>query len=462
MVPDMETTTPADSPSVLLSFKAGNVRSFREEFKLDLLATALAEPTVRRAVTWRQGGSPVDVLPAAGIFGANASGKTNVLRAMDDLRSLVVGSFRSGRPSGGVPRRPFLLDDDSVRQPSKFEVDLVLHGIRHQYGLTIDKERVLDEWAVNFPKGRSTLLFSRNMNELEYGATDRSKSRTVAEILRPNALFLSTAASANHPLLLPLYNWFERNFLLAEAQSRGLRQLMTAQMLQDERLHEQVLTFLREADLGITDAAVEEVDPEFRDRMKRAVAVLLEDARDEVDIESAVELAPGIHLTHQGERSRPVQFNAVDESHGTMVWLGIVGPVIHALRNGSVLLADELDASLHPVLVAHVVALFQDPETNPRRAQVIFNSHDTTLLGDSAGVGLSGGRTRLLGRDQVWFTEKENNGATRLYPLSDLSPRKDEAVERRYISGRYGAVPIVAKGRVDAAVKDALSDYATR
>ena len=457
----MGTSMPADSPSVLLSFKAGNVLSFRDEFKLDLLATSLAEPIARRSVTWREGGSPIEVLPAAGIFGANASGKTNVLRAMDDLRSLVLGSFRSGRPSGGVTRRPFRLDKESVSEASKFEVDLVLHGVRHQYGVTVDNERVLDEWAVSYPKGRSTLLFSRDLDRLEFGASERSKSRAVAEILRPNALFLSTAASANHPVLLPLYNWFERNFLLAEAQSRGLRQMFTAQMLDDEAVRDQVLTFLREADLGITGAAVEEVDPEFRDRMKRAVAVLLEDARDEIDIESAMEFPPGINLTHQGSNG-PVQFNSADESLGTLVWLGLVGPVIHALRSGSVLLADELDASLHPVLVAYLVALFQDPETNPHRAQVIFNSHDTTLLGDAAGVGLSGGATRLLGRDQVWFTEKENNGSTRLYPLSDLSPRKDEAVERRYISGRYGAVPIVAKGRVHAAIQDALHEYSTR
>ncbi len=456
----MTTTNPA-LPSVLISFTAENVRSFRDEFKLDLLATALAEPTVRREVPWREDGSPIYVLPAAGIFGANASGKTNVLRAMDDLRSLVLSSFRLGRPGGGLLRRPFLLDESSASRPSRFEVDLVLHGIRHQYGVTIDSERVLDEWAVSFPRGRSTLLFSRQLDDVEYGAADRPKSRAVSEILRPNALFLSTAASANHPGLLPLYNWFERNFLLAEAQSRGLRQLFTAQMLEDESISREVLTFLREADLGLVGATVEAVDSDFRDRMRRAVAVLLEDSRVEVDLESEMEIPPGINLTHQGSAGS-VQFTAADESLGTLVWLGLVGPVIHALREGSVLLADELDASLHPVLVAHVVALFQDPETNPRRAQLLFNSHDTTLLGESTGVGLTGGSSRLLGRDQVWFTEKENNGRTRLYPLSDLSPRKDEAVEKRYISGRYGAVPIIAKGRVQTAIRNALGDYAAR
>jgi AAA15 family ATPase/GTPase len=126
------------------------------------------------------------------------------------------------------------------------------------------------------------------------------------------------------------------------------------------------------------------------------------------------------------------------------VWLGLAGPIIDALDEGSVLLVDELDASLHPVLVRQIVRLFQSTETNPRRAQLIFNSHDINLLGDSQS-------TRTLGRDQIWFTEKDESGATKLFALSDLNPRKEEAVGKRYLAGRYGALPIVA----DADFEDA-------
>jgi hypothetical protein len=140
-----------------------------------------------------------------------------------------------------------------------------------------------------------------------------------------------------------------------------------------------------------------------------------------------------------------VDLDPNDESLGTLVWFGLIGPVIDSLAKGSVFLADELDSSLHPALVSQLVRLFQDPETNPHRAQLIFNSHDATLLGDSG--------TRQLGRDQIWFTEKLRGGSTRLYPLIDLEPRKEEAVGRRYLAGRYGATPILSDHEFMAAAE---------
>jgi uncharacterized protein len=144
----------------------------------------------------------------------------------------------------------------------------------------------------------------------------------------------------------------------------------------------------------------------------------------------------GLVLSHRGKRGE-VELDLQDESLGTLVWLGLVGPVVEALASGRVLLADELEASLHPALVTQLVKAFQDSESNPNCAQLLFNSHEAALLGDSV-------HDRVLGRDQVWFTEKLSDGSTRLYPLTDLNPRKDEAVSRRYIAGRYGGTPIVS------------------
>ncbi len=152
----------------------------------------------------------------------------------------------------------------------------------------------------------------------------------------------------------------------------------------------------------------------------------------------------GVSLVHEGAAGS-VEFERQDESLGTLVWFGLVGPVLESLARGTLLLADELDSSLHPDLVRQLVRLFQDSSTNPFRAQLIFNSHDPTLLGDSAG-------DRPLGRDQVWFTEKDADGASRLYPLSDLDPRKEEAVAKRYLAGRYGAKPIISHQEFAAAV----------
>lgn len=432
-------------PSVLLSFRAENARSFRGEIELSLLATGVAEREYVRRVEWRDGGSPVSVLPVAAVFGANGSGKSNVLKLMDDMRSHVLHSFRHGDPTGGIPRRPFLLDKRAAGEPTRFEVDLVLNGVRHEYGFTIDDQRVREEWAFRYPKGRAALLFQRDGDQVEVGGSERQKSRAVLELLRPNALYLSTAASANHPILLPLYRWFSRNLLLAEAASRELRQALTTEMLGDERRRAQVLTLLQAADLGIVGAQKHAPDPVMQERLRRAIRILngLEGEPDGDEGPTFEEL--GVRLTHRGV-DEDVELDADDESLGTRVWFGLIGPVVDALENGSVFLADELDASLHPALVAELIRLFQDPATNPRRAQLIFNSHDASLLGDAIG-------DRLLGRDQIWFTEKRNDGTTRLYPLVDLEPRKQEAIGKRYLAGRYGAVPILSHQEFAAAAE---------
>ncbi len=414
-----------------------------------MLATALADKSVIQHARWREGGNRVGVLPVAGIFGANGSGKTNVLRLMDDMREHVLHSFRSGSPSGGVPRRSFLLSQKSKGAPSRFEIDIVLEGVRHEYGFSFDDDRFVEEWAYRYPHGRAALLFRRRGIEVNLGAADRSKGRAVRELLRPNALFLSTAASASHPSLLPLYTWFSRNMLLAEVRTRSFRQAFTTQMLEDEALRQRVLDLLRAADLGVTGARTLELDPVMKERLQRAVRILAGEDTEVDSEEDTVISEPHVRLVHQAAGNE-VELDQGDESLGTLVWFGLVGPVIDALEHGSVLLADELDASLHPKLVGQLVRLFQDPVTNPRQAQLIFNSHDVTLLGDSG--------SRPLGRDQIWFTEKFIDGSTRLFPLSDWDPRKEEAISRRYLAGRYGASPILSTRDFDTFPEVITSD----
>ena len=430
--------------SMLLAFRAENVRSFRDPLELSLQATAMAEDGVPRGVPWREGGKRLlYVLPAAGIFGANASGKTNLLRAMDDMRRIVLTSFKATSRSSRIPRRPFRLDPESEKAPSEFGVDLVLNGIRHEYGFRVDDHQVIEEWARRYPHGKAATLFYRRAGHpLELSERNRVRGRAVTEILRPNSLFLSAAAAANHPDLLPLYEWFESNLMLAEASSREARWMYTAHLLTHDDTRTRVLDMLHAADLGITDAQTRKPDPEMMERIRRAMRILnnIEDeASSSVpDEDSYVDLT----LSHQGTRDS-VEFEVSDESLGTLVWLGLVGPVLHSLARGTVLLADELESSLHPALVTQLVREYQNPVSNPNGAQLIFNTHEVGLLGNSVGE-------RILGRDQVWFTEKLPDGRTRLYPLTDLNPRKDEALSRRYLAGRYGATPIITDAEFTA------------
>lgn len=434
----------AHHASVLLAFRAENVRSFRDQIELSMLATALSEPRFVRQIDWREDGKSIGVVPVAGLFGANASGKSNLLEAMDDMRMYVLESFRRDLQPG--EHWPFLLDPRASKRPSRYEIDLVLDGVRTEYGFTLDEKRVVEEWAFRYPRGRAALLFHREQDRVQTGAAGRGETRAVERLLRPNSLLLSAAAAAGHSLLLPLHSWFRRNLQLAHEHNRPNRQALTIKQLNDAGGRERVMDMLRAADLGVVDAKEHSVrlDPRVRERMERAIRLLVGDeARmegDELDLALRVETF-GFKLVHQGVGD-DIELAPGLESLGTLVWLGLVGTVIAALDDGAVLLADELDASLHPALVAELIRLFQDPHTNPNRAQLIFNSHDPTILGDA-------GEDRLLGRDQIWFTEKQADGNSRLYPLTDLSPRKHEAVGRRYLGGRYGATPILSTADFD-------------
>ena len=307
------------APSVLLSFRAENARSFRDPLELSLLPTAMAESEVVREVPWREGGSPIGVLPVAGVLGANASGKSNLLRIMDDMRRLVLTSFRLGVPTGGIERHPFRLDGTSAL-PTRFEVDLIVEGIRYEYGFSFDDDRVLTEWAFYFPKGRAKLLFERNGDDVDFGSEARRSSRAAFDLLRPNALFLSTAASANHPALLPLFEWFHRNLLLAEVDTRNPRQAFTAQMLDDPKRQEGVLALLRAADLGITGAIRHEIDPKVKERVAKAMRVLAGET-DDAESDDDIELGTLVTLTHRSADGQ-VPFGPAEESLGTLVWFG--------------------------------------------------------------------------------------------------------------------------------------------
>lgn len=438
---------------MLLAFRATNVRSFRDPLEFSLEATAMSEPGVARSVPWREDGShPLKVLPAAAIFGANASGKTNFLRTMADMRMLVMTSFRTGDRSSPIERYPFRLDPDCENSPSSYEIELVLDGIKHEYGFTIDNARVISEYAVRYPRGSARTIFRRNGMEVHVGDGFRAKGRAVSEILRPNSLYLSAASAADHPGLLPLYEWFTSNLIFCDASGRPGRWADAVKLLADEDRRNEVLAMLHAADLGITGARVRRPDPEMVERVQRMLKILQKEMDfPEMPSPEADDLPfTGLLLSHRGATGS-VELESLDESLGTLVWLGLVGPVLDALRTGNVLLADELESSLHPALVAQLVRTFQSPATNPHGAQLIFNSFEVGLLGNSV-------EERILGRDQVWFTEKLYDGRTRLYPLTDLNPRKAEAIGRRYLAGRYGATPIVSEAEFDVLAAKVSND----
>ena len=421
--------------TALLSFSAENVRSYRDDVELSLLGTNLSAPGAARDLATAGNRTPVGVLPSAGIFGANASGKSTLLRAMADMRDFVLNSFRRADSGAKIPRHAFLLDGQSGR-PSRYAIELILGGVRWQYGFEIDDYVVLSEYAYHYPNGRQALVYRRGSDQpIKFGARFRASGRAFMPLIREDALLLSAAGAAGADLGRSLFNWFGTNLQLLESSNRTTRLVRTAGLIQDSDRRLGVLSLLQAADLGISD--IERFQPDLEveevERIRHALQILSkrEDHTDETERFFRGGLLPMHHMGSNG----PVVIDPDHESQGTLAWLGLTGSVLESLSLGTTILVDELDASLHPHLVQRLLSLFQDRSTNKRCAQLIFNSHDTTVLGNSG--------QRLLGRDQIWFTEKDRDGATTLYPLSDFRPKGDEAVERRYLQGRYGGVPVL-------------------
>lgn len=403
---------------MLLSFRTTNHRSLRDEQQLLLTPSYSADGPA---------GADWEAVSVAGLFGPNASGKSNVIDALVYMRNLVRGSLKESEPGTGIRRYPFALDPVMREEPSMYVVDLLLEGIRYTYGFSVDDAQVTEEWMYSYPQKRRRTIFHRRLDEYSYGEHSPESMRQVQEITESNVLFLSVAARSRQVLVRAVYDWFAGVLDRKPAMARHFRSAaFTAEYLDRSGYLDRLTSLLRAADTGIESAEiVEETDAEFAERSARAGGVEGYPLQRRKDI----------FFKHRGEKGT-FTLGLTDQSLGTRALYEIGLPVFRSLDRGTPLIVDELDSSLHPYLSAQLIKLFREPATNPRGAQLIFSSHDATLLGRIQGE-------EVLHRDHIWFTEKDECGVTELFSLSDFKPRRDENRERRYLAGRYGAVPIV-------------------
>ena len=360
---------------------------------------------------------------------------------MSDMRAIVIHSFRRGDRTSGIRRRPFLLDEEARQRPSRFEIELILKGVRWQYGFEVDDKRVLGEYAYHYPNGRPALVFDRDFDKVRFGSSFRTEGRTLTPLMRKNALILSVAAATSSEDISPLFEWFLNNLRLVDPRSRESRAIFTSELANHEDMRQRVLNLLKAADLGIVDISRSSPDPETESRVRRLLSVIkedfdFEDSETSIDLEN-ITIPDSINLVHEGV-GKDIELELEDESNGTMVWFGMIGPMLEALDRGSVILVDELGGSLHPDLVEQIIDLFQNMNSNSQCAQFIFNSHDVTILERR--------NTRYLGRDQGWLTEKLRNGTTTLFSIAEFKTRNTEALDRRYLEGRFGGIPHLIPG----------------
>ena len=418
---------------MLIEFEVGNFLSFRDPVRLSMMAAnpikEFLEDNTFQAGRFR-------LLKSAVVYGANASGKSNLLDAMAFVQWFVINSSTRMQVEEDIPVRPFKLDSVTENAPSHFEVCFIQNDFRYRYGFEADRKAVRKEWLFRTEKVRENILFLREGDAIEV-TNDFNEGKGLEEKTRDNALFLSVVAQFNGEIAGSVLKWF-----LGFKALHGLRdqyynqhyERFTAQLLQDNAMRPLLVEFIRRADVGIEDLLVsdEQADEEM-------VTGQPEDFQQQRSKIPRFRVATVHQKFNNGIKAGFANLDfSSEESEGTKKFFRMVGPLLDCLMKGFVVCIDELDAKLHPLLTKAAVRLFNSADSNPKNAQLIFASHDTNLL-----------QYGNLRRDQIWFTEKTQKAATELYSLAEiklaegLKVRNDAALSKNYIQGRYGAIPFL-------------------
>lgn len=417
--------------AVLLRFEVANHRSIKDPVELSMIAVDDDRPAARSFESLSE-----RVLTVAGIYGPNASGKSNVIDALAWLSTAVASSLRAWDEF--IPRDPFKFDNN-FDKPSSFEIELMVNGVRYSYALELSSTAVMFEGLYSYPERRRRSLFERDGMDLHFRRGLGSLAG-VRELLTPTTLALSAAMRFDQEDIRPFGRSLANIGILGRRSRRASRRIDPA-WHSPTRFHSTQRMFYNEIEAEASGSPAARESETYGGRAAALTLLRFADLGIE-DIEVTEEQIsdeslPGItgsrfhlRLIHRAA-GQQVPFEIAEESEGTQTWFRLIGPTLQALRTGQTLLFDEIDASLHPRLSAKLLELFQDPETNPRDAQLIFTTHDTSLLNH-------------LNRDEVWLTEKGSEGATALTALAEYGGdkvRRSLNLEKAYLQGRFGAVP---------------------
>lgn len=411
---------------MLLRFEVENHFSIKESQEISLIAGKLKgnESGLRRVA----GASDLYAVPVALIYGANASGKTNFLLGLRFVREMVLFSHSKGKPDGGVPRIPFALVEQTEMMPSRFEVEFIVNGSRYIFGFTCDSHKFLAEWLYAFPEGKRRKLYERESKNVEFGPTMTGPKKQLANLMRQNSLFISTAAQNSHEEITKVASFFRDIDYISSASLPSI--MISDRLVDGGHVDPRVINFLRTMGTGVVGLQQREREIEVPERLK----ALFEAAKARLGDEASAEMnflqkEIEIELHHQGEGGNyplPLRY----ESAGTLRLLRLTGKILHALDNGTLLLVDELDASLHTLVAEQIIELFTNPDYNLKGAQLIATTHDTNILSCDH-----------LRRDQIWFCEKDDIGVSHIFSLADFKLRQSDRFEKGYLEGRFGAIP---------------------
>ncbi len=421
---------------MLIEFSVKNFRSIRDEALLSMVKGTRKELEDTNVLQINDAPASLNpLLRSAVIYGSNAAGKTNLLRALAAMQSLVVGSHQRP-PNEALPVTPFLMSSKARTSPSEFEIHFIVDKVRYQYGVAVDQQQVHEEWLFAFPKGKSQKWFHRQRlpdqtgTQTKFGDKLKGEKELWERVTRPNGLLLATAAQLNSEQLTPIYNWFANKLKIAVGRESWNQQPLFTMSLLEQQQQARVLRFMQAADFAISGLNLREMDG---DQLKTITQQLPSQLQELLSSQLSGSKNVQVLTQHKTDEGQTIEMGLGDESDGTQKMFCYAGPWMDTLANGNIMVVDELHDNLHPLLVQYLVEMFHNPELNRHGAQLIFTTHETSILNQE-----------LFRRDQIWFCERDDEQATRLYSLSDFAVRKGtENIERGYLSGRYGALPFL-------------------
>lgn len=436
---------------MLIDFQFKNYRSFKEENTLSMEAFGFSQ--LKDSVISYS--SSLKVLPVAAIYGKNGSGKSNVIRAFWFAANFIKNAQRIQHEKSEIPVVPFLLDDYSSEEPTEFKFHYIWNNIKYWYGFSANKNKILTEYLYHAPNGQKATIFVRDTEnpDKQYTFTEnKSKRKLISEIVAENQLFFSVACTVNDSDCVSAMSWFREGVFFSRDYTDIPFQLL--EYSDDKKMLNVITEYIKSADVGIHDVQFEfnneEItdDNQFPDDMPDGIKtaltqflrILKGSETDTVAMRMGKVKAKTIHTGIKKDGTQGLfTLSLEDESDGTKKLMGLAPDIHAALSSGGVLFVDELEKELHPILLDYIVSQFQNRETNPNNAQLIFTTHNTKFL-----------KPAVLRKDQVYFTEKDaDSGVSELYPLTDFTTKTSDNIENAYLVGKYGAVPRIERIEVN-------------
>lgn len=418
---------------MLLEFTVRNFLSIKDEVTLNMIASK-DDSFYNNTFSYENDRNDRRALKVAVLYGSNASGKSNILKAMNFVSNFINKSHEM-QQGKSISRIPFRLDTNCLDEPSEFKIIFIQSGIKYLYMFSVTETEVIEEYLYYYPNGRQSTIFERNKDNYKFTIDVERQAELKNKFHSKNKLFLATESLWEYDKAKEPFKWLSECFNVF-IEHEDLESYTGGAIVENSITKDVINKYMQYADMDIEDVNVNiskkedvlssEIFNTLSDDAKlRLFKVFDENGTEFLDIKT----------THIGvdKNGKPIKipFNLSQESEGTQKYFGILGPFLDVLNNGYTIVIDELDIRLHTLLVIKLVGLFLDPNINKNNAQLIFTTHDTNLLDSN-----------MLRRDQIWFVQKKGDKSTDLYSLYDFGgTRKNEKIEKGYLQGKYGAIP---------------------